>query len=134
MVMMAVQHYRPYRWVLAPIAALSLWLMASPFSLGLRSRSQIVSDVVSGVAALALAFVARGARRGLVCWCISLVGVWLLFAPLAFWSPDPAGFANDTLVGALLIAFALVIPMGMTMKGAAVPPGWTCNPSAWTGS
>lgn len=132
MVMMALEHYRPYRWVQVPVAALSLWLITSPFTLGYTSRAQSWSDALSGLAALALCLLARKPRRGLASWLISVVGLWLLLAPLVFWSPEPAAYANDTLVGALLIAFGLIIPMGMKMKGPKIPPGWSYNPSAWS--
>lgn len=132
MVMMAVDHYAPYRWVHAPIAALALWLIVSPFTLGYRSAALTWSDVLSGVVALAMSIVALHPRRGLVSWLISAVGLWLLLAPLVFWAPDPVAYANDSLVGALFIAFGLIIPMGMRMKGPAVPPGWSYNPSAWS--
>jgi hypothetical protein len=132
MVMMALQHYAPYRWVQAPILALSLWLLASPFTLGYASRALTWSDVLSGAVVLCMSLFALSPKRGLVSWLISLVGLWLLFAPLVLWAPDAASYANDTLVGALLIAFGLVIPMGMTMDGPAVPPGWSYNPSAWS--
>jgi uncharacterized membrane protein len=64
------------------------------------------------------------------------VGLWLLFAPLVFWTPDAAAYMNDTLVGALVIAFAVLVTMmpGMEMsviEGADVPPGWSYNPSSW---
>jgi hypothetical protein len=131
MVMMAVDHYRMYRWVQAPIAVLSLWLISSPFTFGYTSRALIVSDVVSGVVALTMSLFALHPRRGLVSWLISAVGLWLLFAPLLFWAPEAAAYANDTLVGALLIAFGLIIPMSMEMKGPAIPPGWSYNPSSW---
>ena len=131
MVVMAVEHYGPYRWVQAPIAALALWLIASPFTLGYTSQALIWSDVSSGLVTLVMSSFALRPQRGLVSWLISLVGLWLLFAPLALWAPEPAAYANDTLVGMLLIAFGLVIPMGMTMQGSAVPPGWSYNPSAW---
>lgn len=132
MVMMATGHYAAYRWVQAPIAALALWLIVSPFAMGYTQPALIWSDVASGVVTLVMALVALHPRRGLVSWLISLVGVWLLFAPLVFWARDAVAYANDTLVGALLIAFGLIIPMGMEMKGPAIPPGWSYNPSAWS--
>lgn len=131
MVMMAIEHYAPYRWVQAPIAVLALWLIASPFTLGYSSRPMLWSDILSGAAAVALSLIALGPRRGLASWLIAGVGLWVLFAPLAFWAPEPAAYANDTLIGAMLIAFALIIPMGMRMRGATIPPGWSYNPSAW---
>ena len=132
MVMMAHEHYTPYRWVQAANAALGLWLIASPFTLGYTSAAMTWSDVLSGVAVLVLAVFALGPRRGVASWSIAAVGVWLLGAPLLFWAPDPASYANDTLVGSLLIAFAFIIPMGMKMGGPEIPEGWSYNPSAWS--
>ena len=131
MVMMARDHYGAFRWVQAPITALALWLMASPFTLGYTSRAQTWSDVFSGLVALGMSWAALRPRRGLVSWLISAVGLWVMFSPLVFWAPAAAAYTNATLVGALLIAFGLIIPMGMKMKGPAVPPGWSYNPSAW---
>lgn len=47
------------------------------------------------------------------------VGVWLLFAPLFFWAPSAAVYANDTLVGALVITRSILVPMmpGMSHEG-----------------
>ena len=63
--------------------------------------------------------------------------MWLLFAPLVFWAPTAAGFSNDTLVGALVVAFSILVPgmpmaPGMRMEpGPDVPRGWSYNPSSW---
>ena len=132
MVMMATDHYGMYRWVQAPISALALWLIASPFTFGYQSDAMMWSDIASGSAALVMSLCALRPDRGLVSWLISAVGLWVLVAPLVFWAPDAAAYANATLVGALLIAFGLIIPMGMTMKGPSIPPGWSYNPSAWS--
>lgn len=79
-----------YRWVHAPIAALSLWLITSPFTLGYSSDALVWSDVLSGCIALVMSLAALGSRRGLVSWLIAIVGLWLLFAPLLFWAPEAA--------------------------------------------
>jgi hypothetical protein len=131
MVQMARSHYEGYRWVQAPIAALSLWLMLSPFALHYSSAALAWSDVISGAAALVFAIAARKPNRGLLSWLGAAVGLWLLLAPLVFWAHEAVEYANDTLVGALLITFFFIVPMGMTMQGAALPPGWSYNPSAW---
>jgi len=71
-------------------------------------------------------------------WANSAVGIWLLFAPLVFWSPSAAAYMNDTVVGALVITFAVLVPMmpGMAMEGMmdkrAIPPGWDYCPSTWS--
>ena len=70
-------------------------------------------------------------------WANTLVGICLLFAPLVFWSPSAAVYANDTLVGALVITFAILVPMipGMSHEGmmdqSDVPVGWTYCPSTY---
>lgn len=132
MVKMAREHYASYRWVLVPIVALATWSMIAPFTFGGASTASRINDVVCGAIALALALAAIPRTHGLVCWSIAGVGTWMLFAPLLWWAPDPASYANDTVVGALLVAFALIVPMGMQMKGPSVPPGWSYNPSAWS--
>jgi hypothetical protein len=40
----------------------------------------------------------------------ALLGMWLLLAPLVFWTSSAAAYANDTLVGALVIIFAVGVP------------------------
>jgi uncharacterized membrane protein len=53
------------------------------------------------------------------------------------WAPTPAGYANDTLIGALVVVFAILAPgmpmtPGMSMgPGSEIPPGWSYNPSSW---
>lgn len=105
--------------------------MASPFSLGYRSVPLIWSDVISGILITALAVIAFRTKRVWPAWAITFVGLWLAFAPLAFWAPDPAAYANDTLVGILVIVFAMIIPMMIDMPGPEVPLGWSYNPASW---
>jgi hypothetical protein len=131
MVMMAREHYTHFRWVQAATAALGLWLIASPVTIGTRGALAI-SEIASGVVVLVLAALASRPARGLVSWSQAIVGLWLIAAPLVFWAPDAAPYANDTLIGALLVAFGFLIPMSMQMRGPEVPEGWSYNPSAWS--
>jgi uncharacterized membrane protein len=113
-----------------------LWLTTSVFALGYRSTSLQVSDAVSGVLVIILSMLSLSRRPWLKLWAPwtnSLVGLWLLFAPLIFWSPTSAVYTNDTLVGALVIVFAILVAMpGMRMlPGPNVPRGWSYNPSSW---
>ena len=119
---------------------LGVWLIASAFALGLGSRGLQASDVTSGAVVILFATLSLSPRpfwRLWAPWANSLVGVWLLFAPLVFWAPTAAGYANDTLVGALVVVFAILAPgmpmaPGMSMEpGPDVPPGWSYNPSSW---
>lgn len=114
------------------------WLFTSPFTLGYRSAAMTWNDVISGSLIVMLS-VASASRKfnAYARWAVCFVGIWLLFAPLVFWSPDAAAYMNDTLVGALVIAFAVLVTMmpgmdmSVMMEGADIPPGWSYNPSTW---
>lgn len=120
---------------------LGLWLMTSVFASDYRSTGLAVSDVTSGALVITLAILSLSGGTLLkfwAPWANSLVGLWLLFAPLVFWAPTAASYATDTLVGALVVTFAILAPgmpmaRGMSMEpGPDIPPGWSYNPSSWT--
>ena len=119
------------RWSQIPLLVLGLWLVFSPFSLGYRSVPLIWSDVISGILVTALAVIAFRTKRVWAAWANTFVGLWLAFAPVAFRTPDAAAYANDTLIGMLVMTFAVLIPMMMKMPGPEVPLGWSYNPSTW---
>ena len=119
---------------------LGLWLITGIFALGYRSTALQASDAVSGALVIVLAALSFSRRpwfKFWAPWANSLVGLWLLFAPLVFWAPTATAYANDTLVGALVVVFAILAP-GMPMApgtsmetGPDVPRGWSYNPSSW---
>ena len=116
------------------VVLLGTWLITNPFALTYGNTALNTSDVISGLVLIALAVVALVRRSMWAPWANSLVGVWLLFAPLVFTAPTAAAFANDTLAGALVITFAILMPgmPGMRMiHGPDVPKGWSYNPSSW---
>ena len=118
---------------------LGVWLVASPAALGYRSTAMTWSDMASGALVVVFALLSYSRRRfgAWAQWANCFVGIWLLFAPFVFWTPDAAAYANDTLSGIFIIAFAVLIPgmpgmdMSVMMNGPDVPPGWSYNPSAW---
>ena len=59
------------------------------------------SDVVSGILIVVFSTLSANASRRYpwAQWANAVVGGWLLFAPLVFWTPLPEAYANDTLVG-----------------------------------
>ncbi|KKL07172.1 hypothetical protein LCGC14_2588670, partial [marine sediment metagenome] len=95
------------------------------------------NNVFTGLAIAALALISMRPGMGWAQWANAALGVWLLAAPLVFWTPDAAVYANDTLIGALVIALTILIPMmpGMAREGMAdegdIPPGWTYCPSTY---
>lgn len=141
-------------------ALLGFWLLSSPFIFGyanfsstdldlarlaserdlpeVATRALLMTwnDVISG-ALIVLLSVLSLKRVSWALWANTGMGLWLMFAPLLFWTPSPASYGNALLVGGLVIAFSTLVPMmpGMSMSGmmqkAAVPPGWDYNPSTW---
>lgn len=129
------------RWVWRDFGNITLgvWLIASPMTFGYRDTAMVWSDVATGAVIVALGALALSPRFDLARWALCFCGIWLLFAPLVFWTQDAGGYANDTIVGSLVIAFSVLIPMMpsrahhevMMTPGPDTPPGWSYNPSDW---
>jgi hypothetical protein len=103
----------------------------------LRSSLTAWSDIFSGLAIMIFGIFSLSQRFAWAQWANTVAGLWLLFAPLVFWSPSAAVYANDTFVGALVITFAILVPMmpGMSHEGmmdsSDKPPGWSYSPSTY---
>ena len=137
----AMMEHEGAKWPHFANMTLGLWLATGAFALVYGRGALQASDVVSGALVILLAILSVSGSAWLKFWspwANSLVGVWLLFAPLVFWAPTSAVYSNDTLVGALVIVFAILAPgmpmaPGMEMaSGPDVPPGWSYNPSSWS--
>jgi nucleoside-diphosphate-sugar epimerase/uncharacterized membrane protein len=116
---------------------LGAWLMTSPSVLAYQDRMMVLNDLASGVLVLVLSALSISRHMAWARLVNAGVGVWLLFAPLVFWAPTAAGYLNDTLVGALVIGFSLLVRpapgIGVAARttGPDIPPGWTYSPSTW---
>jgi len=149
-------------WVHFANIALGFWLIGSPWILGYGEEGQFSqrvyavtlerdladpatrgqwlawSDTLSGVLLIGFASLSLFWRHRWAQWGSCAVGLWLISAPLLFWAPTAAAYNNDTLVGALAIAFAILVPMmpGMSMAAMKqeddIPPGWSYSPSSWS--
>ena len=160
---MMVEEHRKMLWPHYLNMMLGAWLLTSPFTLGylsdfvpdanqlrvmterglpsfeLRNLAMTWSDVISGLLVVVFSGLSADASRRFpwAQWANATVGLWLLFAPLVFWTPLPEAYANGTLIGTLVIALSVLIPMmpGMSMAGMMgkpdVPPGWAYTPSSW---
>lgn len=155
-------HHRNTLWIPWTLVLLGVWLVVAPFTFGygnahawtvpsggrgvwfsdtsthdsLRAALLTWSDVVSGILLVVLGWRALRVDRPISRWAACFVGIWLVFAPVVLWSPTPAGFVNDSLVGLLVIALTILIPGMPNMPkfmemGPATPPGWSYNPSSW---
>lgn len=151
---------RRTRWAHYTNIGLGLWLAASPLiydavttetvgaavravtaerslpSVEWRVGVLMASDIASGLLIALFGALSIWKRTAWFAqWAVAVVGLWLLFAPILFWSPSAAQFQNDLLVGALAVAFSVLVPMmpGMSMAGMmdtkVIPPGWTYCPS-----
>jgi nucleoside-diphosphate-sugar epimerase len=148
-------------WVYFLNVLLGAWLVTTPFAFGtfgqdafsdavmrvtqerglwepaLRNSALAWSDVASGALIVLFGLLSLSPRFSWAQWANAVVGIWLLFAPLVFWSPSAAVYANDTMVGALVITFAILVPMmpGMSHEGmmdeSDVPIGWSYCPSTY---
>lgn len=140
---------------------LGTWLLTSPFVLGAfdsrefgglvaqvtaerglpppESRMMWLgwSDIVSGSLIVCFATLSLSPRFSWAQWGNASIGLWLLLAPLVFWTPSAAVYNNDLIVGGLVIAFAVLVPMmpGMSMASmmdrSDLPVGWTYSPSTY---
>lgn len=151
---------RKKRWAHFAVIGLGLWLVASPMILGIpgaadlpdavgavtaerglapiewRSIAMAASDVATGLLVAVFGALSLSKRTAWFAqWANCMLGLWLLFAPLIFWAPSAAVYANDTLIGTLIISLSVLVPMmpGMDMAGMmdrkVIPPGWTYCPS-----
>jgi nucleoside-diphosphate-sugar epimerase/uncharacterized membrane protein len=151
---------RRSNWAHLANIMLGVWLVSSPFVFGLfdavpiepppppaaghelapaalRNRWLAWSEILSGLLVMTFAALSLDRRHRWAQWANGVLGTWVLFAPLTFWTPSAAAYTNDTLVGALVIALALILPPppGMSAEGVEdptdTPRGWRYNPSAW---
>jgi len=147
-------------WAHFLVITLGIWLLTSPLQFALfdpaaastvrdvtqerglwepslRNALTGWSDIGSGLLLMLFGALSLSPRFSWAQWGTTVVGLWLLFAPLFFWTPSAAAFTNDALVGALAITFSVLVPMmpGMSHEGmmdeSTVPPEWTYSPSSW---
>lgn len=156
----AIDRHRAFTlWAPLLNAALGLWLIASAFMYGLfdgvagppapalghelpppavRDAWLGWSDIVSGVLIFAFSLAGMSPRRRWLQWIPAAVGCWLLLAPLVLWTTSPAAYAVDTLIGILVVVFAVMVPPqpGIALRALASdddrPLGWSYSPSTWT--
>lgn len=153
------RHRRVTLWAPLTNAALGLWLITSPLMLGLfdpvsapvppalgheiaepalRNARLAASEMVSGLLVTVLALVGMYRRWRWVQWIVAAIGVWIMLAPLVFWTTSAAAYGIDTLIGMLIVAFAVMIPPtpGMSRRALAAdddrPLGWSYSPSSFT--
>src|SRR5690606_8707281 len=130
------QHHRNI-WASFMNMGLGAWLITSAPAMNYVATPMAYSDVISGGLLIVLACMSLSWRMGWARWGCAVIGIWLLFAPLAFWTPSAAAYLNNTLVGMLAIGFAILtkptpnLSPVAALTGPDIPPGWNRNPSSW---
>lgn len=130
------QHWQ-FLWAHFLNIGLGAWLLTSPPILDYSGTPVGVSDVVCGLLVMLFGFISLSWRHAWARLANSVVGIYLMFAPLLFWTPSAAAYLNDTLVGALIFGFSLLVRPAVgvgasAFRGPDIPPGWSYSPSSWT--
>jgi len=155
------REHRHTLWAPMGIVALGLWLMFSPDAFALFDAARFAdaptppaagrelpdaatrnallgwSDIVSGALLMLFGSLALSRTMGWARWVCGIIGGWLIFAPLVFWTPSAAAFVNDTLAGALAVALAVMVgtPPGISAQALTdktdTPAGWSYSPSTY---
>lgn len=130
-------NHRRTRWAHFINIGLGTWLLTSPPILGYTDPRMIANDMLCGLLVILFGAMSLSWRKGWAKVANATIACWLLFAPLVFWTQNAAAYTNDTLLAALIFAFAILVPPmpGVSpvanMAGPDTPPGWDYNPSAW---
>lgn len=125
---------RPPMWIFFALVILGLWLLSAPATFHFESSPLLWSDLISGAFLIIFSLYARVHPTSTKLWIIAAIGIWLEIAPLVFWAPTAGAYVNNTLVGALVIALAVVfypMPGQIPDEEPTIPPGWDYNPSSW---
>ncbi|MFA6238077.1 MAG: NAD-dependent epimerase/dehydratase family protein [Bacteriovorax sp.] len=109
------------------------WLILDSFTRPI-SPAMMTSSFISGflvmiLSTLALLFLWQWPR-----WLSAIVGFWILFAPLAFWTTSAADYSNANVIGFLVILCGAYRPGKQYYSVPTVldrPRDWDYNPSSW---
>ncbi|MCL4182620.1 MAG: NAD-dependent epimerase/dehydratase family protein [Burkholderiaceae bacterium] len=156
----AIERHRSWTlWAPMVNAALGLWLVSSPMTLGLFDPAAVaappalghevaeprirntwlgISEILSGLLVTLLALTGMVRRFQAMQWLTAAIGLWVMLAPLVFWTTSAAAYGFDTLVGMLVVVFAVMVPptSGISRRALAAdddrPLGWSYSPSSFT--
>lgn len=113
-----------------------LWGLWIIFDIITRQASPeiMISSVLSGslvmiFSAFAYFFLWQWPR-----WFSAIVGIWILFSPLAFWTNSSSDYSMANLLGFLVVICGSLQPDKYPLSKVNVldkPRGWDYNPSSW---
>jgi nucleoside-diphosphate-sugar epimerase/uncharacterized membrane protein len=119
------------------IMGLGAWLITAPPVMNYTGTLMAISDLITGLALIIFALFALSWQNGWARWVNAILGLWLLAAPLIFWTNNATAYLNSTLVGILVIGLSVLLrpapgisPLA-AVTGPTIPPGWDRTPSSW---
>ena len=126
------------RWAHFVNLGLGAWLIAAPVTHGYSMTPLTVSTIASGAIVCVLALLSLSWQLPAARWAAAGIGIWVMAAPLVFWAPEAAAYLEGTLIGALIVGFAVgvrpapgVAPVA-ALDPTVIPRGWDFSPSTWT--
>lgn len=109
------------------------WLVSDSVTHALNTAS-LGSEIVSGLFVMLFAGLSQWTLWQWPRWLNGLIGVWILFAPLAFWTPASASYSVSNLIGLLIIICSSYQPTKYYFaipEVLNIPENWDYNPSSW---
>lgn len=110
-----------------------LWLIMDSVTRA-TSSAMIISSLLSGILVMVFSTLALWLVWQWPRWLSVIIGTWVLFAPLAFWTTSAADYSTGNLLGFLIIFCGSFQPNKQDFSVSRVldsPRGWDYNPSSW---
>ena len=132
------REYSANRWAHFVNMGLGTWLITQPLLINVEEPFLRWSEIILGTMLVICAALALSWRAQLARWACAGIGAVVMASPFLVSTAHAAAYLSDTLVGALIIGFAVCtkpepsFSIVATLTGPAVPPGWSFNPSSWT--
>lgn len=126
------------RWVHMLNVALGSWLFTQPLLINVPEPALRIGEMLLGALLMIFAVASMSWKAQWARWICAMIGIVVMALPFIFSTESAAAYLSDTLVGALIVAFAVgtkpepgVSPLAAT-TGPLTPLGWSYNPSSWT--
>ncbi len=116
-------------WSSILLVFVAMLMIASTWTFSGVSVAMKVSDIVSALLIIVIAIVRLRREDHKADYLLFFVGLWLQFAPLAFWAELGGSYLNDTLTGFVVMFVAMLWHEEAPHPLHATPKGWSYNPS-----
>lgn len=129
-----LKQHHDYLWTRYAIIAIAVLLLADIDTFAVKTLLIKWNNFYCGVLLLIFGALAFSYKNAWAAWIVAGIGIWLQLIPEFFWAVTSYEYFSNTLLGALVVAFSVIIPGSPGLvenKGPEVPQGWSYNPSSW---